>query len=256
MENTIDRKAYRRNSYNEYTNFEKKENKRSDNLLLNKIINALLLLLFILLLKFFCYEKEFEFIKNMFNEGYSYEYLESTIRAKIKKEDLEENINILIEDELSGDEKFISAVEGVNQLLDDAEQIKGNYKLILPLQGSVTSEFGCRVSDSEIVSSYHTGIDIASNAGNNICAAHFGKVIKAGQYGSYGNCVIIQDGNLKTLYAHCSKILVKEGEKVEMGANIAQVGMTGNATGPHLHFEIKYDERVVNPRDILEFGEK
>lgn len=256
MENTIDRKAYRRNSYNEYTNFEKKENKRSDNLLLNKIINALLLLLFILLLKFFCYEKEFEFIKNMFNEGYSYEYLESTIRAKIKKEDLEENINILIEDELSGDEKFISAVEGVNQLLDDAEQIKENYKLILPLQGSVTSEFGCRVSNSEIVSSYHTGIDIASNTGTNICAAHFGKVIKAGQYGSYGNCVIIQDGNLKTLYAHCSKVLVEEGEQVEMGANIAQVGMTGNATGPHLHFEIKYDERVVNPRDILEFGEK
>ena len=72
MESTIDRKEYRRNSYNNYVRTEKIESKRSDSLFLSKIINSLLLLLFVILLKFFNFEEEFYFFKKNFSEGYSY----------------------------------------------------------------------------------------------------------------------------------------------------------------------------------------
>ena len=55
------------------------------------------------------------------------------------------------------------------------------------------------------------------------------------------------------LYAHCSKILVKEGEYVNVGQEIAKVGSTGNSTGPHLHFEMRYSERFVDPARIISF---
>ena len=266
MENTIDRKAYRRNSYNNYERVEKIEIKRSNNLFLGKIINTMLLLLFILLLKFFYFEDEYNLIKENFNIGYSYEFIKTNVKNKIEEvlnlektdiKDNKENINILIEESntISGENKYIEAVEGVNQLKDDAEKIKMDYKIKSPLNGTITSEFGCRDSNNVIVSSYHNGLDIAASTGTNIVAAHSGTVIQAGENGTYGNSVIIQNKDLVTLYAHCQKVLVKKGDEINIGQNIAKVGMTGNATGPHLHFEIKYEGRVVNPRDVIDFGE-
>ena len=265
MENTIDRKAYRRNSYNNYEIIEKVEIKRSNNLLLSKIINAMLLLLFILLIKFFYFEEEFNFIKEYFYSGYSFEDIRNFVNEKMANDSfnsenkiVEENENVLIEEIpiTSGENEYIEAVEGVNQLLEDAEKIKSNYEIKIPLSGVITSEFGCRVSDNPIVSSYHNGIDIAANTGTNISAAHSGIIIEAGEKGTYGKCLIIESGELTTLYAHCSELLVKKGAYVDVGQNIAKVGMSGNATGPHLHFEIKYNDRVVNPKDVIEIGEK
>ena len=69
----------------------------------------------------------------------------------------------------------------------------------------------------------------------------------------YGNHVEIKNGDVSTVYAHCSKIYVSEGDKIIQGQQIAEVGATGNVTGPHLHFEIKRDDRYVNPDLILEF---
>ena len=63
----------------------------------------------------------------------------------------------------------------------------------------------------------------------------------------------IKNDDITIIYAHCSKLLVKVGEKIEKGKLIAYVGNTGNSTGPHLHFELKYQNRLVNPLDILEF---
>ena len=271
MESTIDRKAYRRNSYNNYQKVEKTEIKRSNNLFLSKVINAMLLLLFVLLLKFFYFEDEFNLIKENFYDGYSYEIIKESIKSKINEIivveknitsknqiDSEENLNILIEDVdiISGKNKYLEAVEGVNQLKDDAENIKLNYEIKSPLNGTITSEFGCRISDNPIVSSYHNGLDIAANTGTNIVAAHSGTVIQAGENGTYGNSVTIKNGDLITLYAHCLKVLVKQGESVKIGQNIAKVGMTGNATGPHLHFEVKYEGRFVNPKDVIDYGVK
>ena len=63
---------------------------------------------------------------------------------------------------------------------------------------------------------------------------------------------IAKDG-IETLYAHCSKILVNENDNVEIGEEIAKVGNTGNSTGPHLHFEIRYNGQFIDPSKVLEF---
>ncbi|MBS1339810.1 MAG: M23 family metallopeptidase [Clostridia bacterium] len=68
-----------------------------------------------------------------------------------------------------------------------------------------------------------------------------------------GNYIVIKDNCVKTLYGHCNKLLVKKGDKVKQGDIIAEVGETGKATGPHLHFEIIKDERVIDPEYVMDF---
>jgi murein DD-endopeptidase MepM/ murein hydrolase activator NlpD len=86
----------------------------------------------------------------------------------------------------------------------------------------------------------HPGIDFANAAGTPVLAAAAGKVISAGwNDGGYGNMVIISHaGGLYTLYGHASKVLVSVGQQVQPGQSIALEGATGDATGPHLHFEV------------------
>ncbi|QAT49684.1 M23 family metallopeptidase [Caproiciproducens sp. NJN-50] len=97
---------------------------------------------------------------------------------------------------------------------------------------------------------FHTGIDISGSSayGKTIVAADGGVVIAAGWDGGYGNRVVVRhNGTLSTLYGHCSKILVSTGQKVSKGQAIAQVGSTGNSTGPHCHFEVIKNGTKVNP---------
>lgn len=124
---------------------------------------------------------------------------------------------------------------------------KGGW--VLPIKGTVTSEYGKRKSGS------HHGIDLAAPKGTTIKAAKSGTVLYSGWYNSiYGNAVIIDHGNgQKTLYGHCSKTTAKEGAKVAAGEAIAKVGSTGRSTGPHVHFEIYIDGKTVNPRNYLNF---
>ena len=270
MENTINRKDYRRNSYETYERTLKEETRevRKNYIVMNQIINSLLIVLFVLLLKFFEFNKEFDFIKENFFAGIPYETLEKKFNDKINemfdvnlktKKDIieesgdliEENINVNLLENEEKKEDYITAVDGVNTLLDDAKTLKNKYKITTPLNGTITSKFGIRESDSPIVSSYHAGLDIAANTGTNICSAHDGIVIQAGDNGTYGKSVIIESGDLKTIYAHCSSVSVKKGDNIKMGDVIAKVGMTGNATGPHLHFEVRYQGRLVNPEDII-----
>ncbi len=97
---------------------------------------------------------------------------------------------------------------------------------------------------------FHTGIDISGSdaTGRTIVAADGGVVTMAGPNDGYGNCIIIDHGNgYCTLYGHCSKILVSEGQSVSKGQAIGRVGSTGNATGPHCHFEVIKNNTKVNP---------
>ncbi|MBQ2916851.1 MAG: M23 family metallopeptidase [Clostridia bacterium] len=71
--------------------------------------------------------------------------------------------------------------------------------------------------------------------------------------GDLGNHFKIVNGDVMTVYAHCKTIYVKEGEKIIQGQNIGEVGSTGNSTGPHLHFEIRKNNRYVNPDLVLKF---
>ena len=139
-----------------------------------------------------------------------------------------------------------------SQMELDAEYIKKNYNLILPLKGTVTSRYGAREA-TEVVSANHQGIDIGANTGTIITAAMDGTVTLASEEGEYGKHIDITNGEILTRYAHCSELLVKEGQKVKKGQKIAKVGQTGRATGPHLHFEIRRDNRVVNPEYVLKF---
>lgn len=135
----------------------------------------------------------------------------------------------------------------------DSTKIKNSYDLIQPITGKVTSPFGNRNSENKKIDGYHTGTDIASSMGTDIVSAMSGKVILVSGSGDYGKHLKIQNGDVITLYAHCSEILVKEGDEVEKGTKIAKVGSTGNSTGPHLHFEIRYQDRYVNPQEIFQF---
>lgn len=164
----------------------------------------------------------------------------------------EEGTNLMQNEiiEVSADEEE-PKVE-LTQMEIDANNIKSNYSFILPLKGTITSRFGPR-TPTEIVSANHAGIDIAANSGTVFIAAMEGKVTCVSSEGGYGNHVYIKKDDVTTLYAHCKTIYVKEGDVISQGQQIGEVGETGNATGPHLHFEVRKEDRVVNPEYILAF---
>ena len=152
--------------------------------------------------------------------------------------------------EISSEET--STQEQKSQMEIDAQYVKDNYQIALPLKGIITSRFGPR-TPSSIISANHAGIDIGVNEGTKIVSAMDGKVMISSSQGDYGNHIKIVSGNVTTLYAHCKTLLVKEGDEIKQGMEIAEVGQTGRATGPHLHFEIRVDDRLVNPEYILQF---
>lgn len=133
----------------------------------------------------------------------------------------------------------------------DVEYIKNNCSIIWPLNGTITSRFGAREA-TEIVSANHYGLDIGGNTGADIVSAMNGVVTLASAEGDYGKHIKIENNNISTIYAHCSKLCVSEGEQITQGQKIAEVGATGRATGPHLHFEIRVEDRKINPELILE----
>lgn len=120
--------------------------------------------------------------------------------------------------------------------------------LVWPIRGAVTSKFGRRGRRD-----YHEGIDIRGVRGEVIEAAAAGVVLRAGTGHGYGKMVVVDHGDgLTTLYAHASRLLVRAGDRVDAGQPIAEVGRTGNAKGPHLHFEVRRAGRPVDPRPLLD----
>ena len=140
--------------------------------------------------------------------------------------------------------------EEKSQEEQDIDYVKQNVSIIWPIKGVITSRFGNR-TPTEIVTANHKGLDIAGNMGDNIVSAMDGTVVQYSEEGDYGKHLRIQSGEILTLYAHCSELLVQEGSTVKQGDVIAKVGATGRATGPHLHFEIRRDDRFINPELIL-----
>ena len=155
-------------------------------------------------------------------------------------------------DEIKEDKKEDENQKPLSQMEIDANDIKANYNLILPLKGTVTSRFGSR-TPTDIVSANHAGIDIGVNEGTVFTASMEGTVTSVSSEGSYGNHIYIQKDDVTTLYAHCKTIYLKQGDTVVQGQKIGEVGSTGKATGPHLHFEIRKANRVINPEYILAF---
>ncbi|MGB9977408.1 peptidoglycan DD-metalloendopeptidase family protein [Thermovenabulum sp.] len=123
---------------------------------------------------------------------------------------------------------------------------RGSGRFLWPITGSITSPYGKRGRD------YHEGIDIGASLGSLVAASNSGVVVFAGRNGAYGNLIIIDHGGgIQTYYAHLSKILVSEGQRVEKGSVIGRVGSTGRSTGPHLHFEVRINGTPKNPITYL-----
>ena len=127
-----------------------------------------------------------------------------------------------------------------------SNKIDLGINLIKPISSgyTITSRFGWRRSGN------HTGLDVAAPTGTDIHAAASGTVIASGwSTGGYGYHVIINHGNgVHTLYGHCSKLYVKEGQYVNQGDVIGAVGSTGNSTGPHLHLDVRVNGAKYNPQ--------
>lgn len=123
----------------------------------------------------------------------------------------------------------------------------------LPSAGRVTTEFGASQNVNGIISTGHKGIDIAIAGGTPIYAAHNGTVAATTGHSSYGNVVMIDNGDgITTLYAHMqSAAIVGVGQTVTQGQVIGYVGSTGNSTGNHLHFEVRVNGVCQNPRNYI-----
>ena len=121
------------------------------------------------------------------------------------------------------------------------QQVLG-FAYAAPVQGTVTDGFGWREN------AFHYGTDIAADAGTVISSFADGTVTAVGDSSQLGNYVTVSHaGAFTTLYAHCSRITASSGQQVELGDPIAEVGETGNATGPHLHFAIQKDTVYLDP---------
>mgnify|MGYP005769713485 FL=1 len=125
------------------------------------------------------------------------------------------------------------------------------FEHVLPTEGTLTSDFGSRLSPTTGQPGFHYGLDIAADEGVVIGAFADGTVREVGE-SDYGNYLIVDHADgFSTLYAHCSSISAAVGDEVKCGEEIARVGQTGNATGPHLHLEIWKDGAALDPSDYL-----
>ncbi len=156
-----------------------------------------------------------------------------------------------IQEAIGGAEEVKEQVP-LTQEEQDIQNVKNTTTFIKPIQGTITSSYGYRATATGTVPKNHTGTDIAASLGTKIYASTEGEVVLASEEGDYGKHLKIQIGEVSIIYAHCNKLYVNQGDYIKQGQEIAEVGSTGNSTGPHLHFEIRYQERTVNAQSILE----
>ena len=263
------------------------QNGKKDIKLLKKMIIQIIISLIIYLSFYIIQNNNYIFSEDFLNKAneilsydINFKQLYEDIKQKIensgivlKKEEnqgeantIEENqgeVNTIEENAIGGAEEIIeeiaettqteeiSPVKQLSQEEQDIENIKATASFIKPVEGIISSGFGEREPTKSTIPKNHTGVDIAANLGTKIISATEGEVILASEQGDYGKHLKIQIGEVVLVYAHCNKLYVKQGDKVIQGQEIAEVGTTGNSTGPHLHFEIRILGRTINPQKIL-----
>ena len=135
----------------------------------------------------------------------------------------------------TNDENIGGSTEETNEVektqeQKDIEKVKNTTSFIKPIEGTISSTFGWRTPTTVTVPKYHTGLDIAAKTGTKIKSATDGKIILASSEGDYGKHYKIQIDDIIIIYAHCSKLYLREGDFVAQGQEIAEVGTTGNST--------------------------
>ena len=253
-------------------------NEKKDIRLLKKMIVQILICISIYLVIYFINNSEYVFSKdfiNKINEILSYDVnfmdLYNTIKDQYNKiivnnneqeqpeqtKEQEENttqdgIGGAVEDLQNTSDVKEETTKELPQSEQDIINVKNTTTFIKPIEGIISSKYGQRDTATGRVPKNHTGTDIAANLGTKIKSATDGEVVLASEEGDYGKHLKIQIGEVSIIYAHCNNLYVKQGDKVTQGQEIAEVGSTGNSTGPHLHFEIRISERTVDPQSILE----
>ena len=253
-------------------------NEKKDIRLLKKMIVQILICISIYLVIYFINNSEYVFSKdfiNKINEILSYDVnfmdLYNTIKDQYNKiivnnneqeqpeqtKEQEENttqdgIGGAVEDFQNTSDVKEETTKELSQSEQDIINVKNTTTFIKPIEGIISSKYGQRDTATGRVPKNHTGTDIAANLGTKIKSATDGEVVLASEEGDYWKDLKIQIGEVSIIYAHCNNLYVKQGDKVTQGQEIAEVGSTGNSTGPHLHFEIRISERTVDPQSILE----
>lgn len=138
-------------------------------------------------------------------------------------------------------------------LLFDHQLEQNSVPSRMPIRNTyITSGFGGRADPFDGGSAFHKGVDFHANVGDPVMSVADGVVSYAGVRGGYGNVVEVDHGNgYVTRYAHNSRLVVKVGDLVRAGQQVARAGSSGRSTGAHVHFEVWADGRVVNPRKFL-----
>ncbi len=150
--------------------------------------------------------------------------------------------------------------DGQTNYFDEQGRSAARALLKTPISGArLTSGFGMRRHPLLGYSKMHTGSDFGAPSGTPIRAAGSGKIYLAGRHGAYGNTVVIEHSSkYRTLYAHMSKFAsgIRSGKQINQGQIIGYVGTTGRSSGPHLHYEVRINDRPVNPTKIKAAGGK
>ncbi|MDH5718278.1 MAG: M23 family metallopeptidase [Spirochaetia bacterium] len=147
----------------------------------------------------------------------------------------------------------IQALKTIQNFLDERINVQNGLPYYWPVAGGrFTSFYGPRISPFGYTNEFHLGVDLADAVGTPIFASANGVVIKRGYGGGYGLRLVLQhEYGYQTLYAHLNKAKVKVGDKVKKGQVIGYMGKTGQVTGPHLHYEVKMQNKQINPLPYL-----
>jgi len=176
----------------------------------------------------------------------------SDIREKLKKEKdaggLAQQMRTDIErlqSEAMSREESLSELE---KLLQVKKEMLAHTPSVWPVMGWVTSGFGFRTNPFTGLAQMHEGLDVSNRVGTLIIASAHGIVSDVGNDIAHGKVVVIFHGfGMTTRYCHLNKVFVKTGQRVKRGDRIAEIGMTGKTTGPHLHYEVRLSGIPVNP---------
>ncbi|MGE5328488.1 MAG: M23 family metallopeptidase [Deltaproteobacteria bacterium] len=209
------------------------------------------------------YLKAVDYTKTFFNKN-----------EKVKTEDKVQNVQKVVPDKASSKDKaseaeqkaavpitssskstnkeIVPVFSSMNSMDIDVKYVKSKYRLAFPVKGTLSSRFGMRINPITKKEELHPGLDISAKTGAAIHSAFAGEVIESRKGTTFGNYIKIKSGkDIVSVYAHCSKLLVAKGQKVTKGQIIAKVGSTGLSSGPHTHFEVWRDGRLVDPGYLL-----
>ncbi len=160
------------------------------------------------------------------------------------------------------DDSTVTLSPQAKDMLGNLDELAMVSKIVntLPLAEPISnyqehSSFGHRIDPFNGHMAFHSGLDMAGPTGAKIHSTAAGVVVSAGRNGAYGNAIDIDHGfGVVTRYGHLSEILVKEGQKISKNEVIGIQGSTGRSTGAHLHYEVRYHDQAMNPKNFLEAG--